>query len=119
VLKLLTRDKGVKATGTVREYLKDYYVWDTGQPPQCPHCRRVLADGGQIGPEYAKRQRKLLNRFVSKDRIYDLQLADVIINDVKLGNSDPVDIGVDRGNDRSGDICFTRRNGRVSHISRG
>jgi integrase len=77
LLSLLTSGKQPKALGSVRNYLGDFYVWEPGQAPKCPHCRRVLADGGQIGPEYARRQRKLLDRFVACDKLYDMDLTEV------------------------------------------
>ncbi|MGA2478726.1 MAG: hypothetical protein ABSG63_08260 [Spirochaetia bacterium] len=56
-----------KGGPTVREYSKDFFVWEAGKPPVCPWCTMKLAEGKQIGPEHAARQRRLLERFIQKD----------------------------------------------------
>jgi integrase len=68
---------------TLGEYAKDFFIWD-----KCPHCRRVLENGGQIGPEHAKRQRRLLERFIigngsgeDRDSIAGIRLSDIRKND--------------------------------------
>ncbi len=44
---------------TFREYAEPFFIWD-----HCPHCLRIRGSGGQIGPEHAKHQRSLLERFI-------------------------------------------------------
>ena len=53
---------------TLGEYAQSFFKWDIGNAPRCPHCQRVLASGGQIGPEHAERQRRLLERFIIGDK---------------------------------------------------
>ena len=59
---------GLSPVGQSRlgEFAADFFVWN-GSLPTCPHCSRVLASGGQIGPEHAQRQRRLLERFIIGD----------------------------------------------------
>ena len=66
---------------TLGEYAKDFFVWD-----KCPHCRRILENGGQIGPEHAKRQRRLLERFIigtdgDVDILASIKLSEIRKND--------------------------------------
>jgi len=60
------------ASLTLREYARDFFVWG-----KCPHCRRVLDEGGQIGPEHAARQRKLLEAYLLKDEIVDKPIGQI------------------------------------------
>jgi integrase len=60
------------ATLTLREYARDFFTWG-----KCPHCERIRADGGQVGPEYVERQRKLLETYVLKDVIADLPIGQI------------------------------------------
>jgi hypothetical protein len=68
-----TAERKVLAGGlTPREYARDLFKRDPGQPPSCPWCIMTLTEGKQIGPEHAKKQRRLLDRFILKDPIADL-----------------------------------------------
>ena len=66
--------------GTLGEYAADFFKW-TGEIPECPHCSRVLASGGQIGKPHAKHQRRLLERFI----LGDAKNKPDIISTLKLG----------------------------------
>jgi integrase len=64
------------------EYAAPFFLWD-----RCPHCLRVRASGGQLGPEHVASQRSVLERFLigNKDHKPD-PLASTPIVKIKRGD---------------------------------
>ena len=58
------------------EYAAPFFLWNS-----CPHCKRVRASGGQIGPEHVANQRSLLERFILSD-----PFAQLLITKIKRGD---------------------------------
>ena len=58
------------------EYAAPFFLWNS-----CPHCKRVRASGGQIGPEHVANQRSLLERFILSD-----PFSQLLITRIKRGD---------------------------------
>ena len=54
------------------EYAAPFFLWNS-----CPHCKRVRASGGQIGPEHVENQRSLLERFILSDPFAQLHISKI------------------------------------------
>lgn len=54
------------------EYAAPFFLWNS-----CPHCKRVRASGGQIGPEHVANQRSLLERFILSDPFAQLHISKI------------------------------------------
>jgi len=64
------------------EYAAPFFLWNS-----CPHCKRVRASGGQIGPEHVANQRSLLERFILSDPFAQLHIS-------KIKRGDCIDLRV-------------------------
>ena len=79
--------KPATASVTLAKYAHDFFLWEPESDPKCPHCRRVLASGGQIAPEHAQRMRRLLERFlIGDDETIPDDLASKRIGEINRGD---------------------------------
>lgn len=77
----LLREQGVSLSEHIggmsfAEYAAPFFLWNS-----CPHCKRVRASGGQIGPEHVANQRSLLERFILSD-----PFSQLLITKIKRGD---------------------------------
>lgn len=59
-------------TGSFRQYLEPFYKWDS-----CPHVARLLSEKHPIGKEHVKHCRSLIDRYILKDPIADIQVRGI------------------------------------------
>lgn len=64
--------------GRLRDFIEPYYVWD-----KCPRIAERRADGKRIARQHADRQRGLIEEYILKDEIADMEVRKITRGHVK------------------------------------
>ena len=64
--------------GRLRDFIEPYYVWD-----KCPRIAERRADGKRIGRQHADRQRDLIEKYILRDEIADMEVRKITRGHVK------------------------------------